>query len=136
MTDYLIGLAFTLACCVAFAVYWVRRFDRESLVRMARRDSETAAEAERFESEKRAWDESQARAWAEYQTRVAAVEREFRPTEPALTITVTLNSATPTEGAVEVARIRIPIAATQADAQVNRAIAALDAVGRQLAFGG
>ena len=140
MTGYLISLAFTLIACAVFVWYWIRRFDREARERMARRDAAAAAEAERFEVRRREWDESQARADAEYKGGIASIDRPFTTTQlragPELTITMTLNPPATADGPVEVARIRIPISPTQTDAQVSRAIAEFDEVGRRLTVGG
>ena len=139
MIDFWIGPLFTITCVGLYTAYWVWRLNREHRERMTLIDAEAAADAVRFEAMKKDWSEARARADAEHKEIIEAGYRDFlTPRPPAgseLTITMTLSPPTPADGPVEVARIRIPISASHPEAQVDRAIAAFDQVGKQLAAG-
>jgi hypothetical protein len=75
MNGYWIGPLFTLLCALAFIGYWYRRFDREHRERMAQIEIAAAAEHQRFEADKKVWDEKQAKAKAEHAARIAQIGR-------------------------------------------------------------
>jgi hypothetical protein len=71
MSDYWIGLVFSLSCVVVFFSYWVIRLRREHCVRLDAIESRAAADQESFDRNANAREERNERAKAAYAARLA-----------------------------------------------------------------
>jgi hypothetical protein len=77
MSDYLIGLLFSLSCVVVFLTYWVIRLRREHRTRLAAIEARATADKELFDRNARAREERNERSRAAYAARLAETLREL-----------------------------------------------------------